>query len=503
MPNQLKYLLFFLAFIEGGAVMCVELCSAKMLAPYFGTSIYVWAAVLGITLTALMSGYYVGGYISAKTQKQTTVFWLMLIAGCLVAFAPLISVAIIPLTIKMSLLAGTVISLFSFLFIPLTLFGAVSPLLINQLTQNAKDSGKSSGTVYAVSTFGGIFTTFLVGFYTLPQWGITFTLYGYGVLVILTAVLLFVSSKKFSMPMAMVAILGLGSLAFQLGPNDKEVIYKSDGIMGELKVVNRTLFSNVENKEKVYRELMVNNVSQTIMDIENPELSYWDYVGVLIYNLTSYAKGKNALLLGMGGGTVYKQLVKEQLEVDIVEIDPRIEMLAKKYFNIDPTTKVFVDDARHYIKTTDKKYDVIIYDLYHSETPPIHLMTQEAFSEIREHLNPDGILVVNFYGFINGSKGRAARSLFKTLLEEKFDVNLIATPGAEETRNLLFFCAKGKLVGTKGLIHTFYPAQNIDFGDAVLLTDDKPILEHIYLEAALSWRRDYNKYNAEYFLKKR
>jgi predicted membrane-bound spermidine synthase len=503
MPNQLKYLLFLLAFIEGGAVMCVELCSAKMLAPYFGTSIYVWAAVLGITLTALMSGYYLGGYLSEKSQKKEMAFWLMLIAGCLVAIAPLISGVVIPLTIKMSLLSGTVISLLSFLFIPLMLFGAVSPLLINQLTDEAKASGKSSGNVYAVSTLGGIITTFFVGFYTLPHWGIVFTLYGYGALVIAVSVLLFLASKRFNLPMAIIAILGLSSLAFQLGPSDKEVIYKSDGIMGELKVVNRTLFYAAENREKVYRELMVNNVSQTIMDIENPELSYWDYVGVLMYNLNSYAKGKSALLLGMGGGTVYKQLVKEGLQVDIVEIDPRIEMLAKKYFNIDPATKVIIDDARHYIKTTDKKYDVIIYDLYHSETPPIHLMTQEAFTEIRAHLNEQGILIVNFYGFINGSKGLAARSLFKTLLAQKFEVNLIATPGEEASRNLLFFCAKDKLSGSKGLIHTFYPAANIDFKDALILTDDKPILEHLYLEAALSWRRDYNKYNAEYFLKKK
>ena len=91
MNNTTKILIFVLAFIEGGAVMCLELCSAKILSPYFGTSIYVWAAVLGITLTALMSGYYLGGYLSSRSKKITIILWLMLVAGFLVTITPIIS----------------------------------------------------------------------------------------------------------------------------------------------------------------------------------------------------------------------------------------------------------------------------------------------------------------------------------------------------------------------------------------------------------------------------
>ena len=194
MNKTIKKLIFLLAFIEGGAVMCVELCSAKILSPYFGTSIYVWASVLGITLTALMSGYYLGGYISSKNQKKNIIFWLMLIAGCLVSLTPIISDFILPSTINLNLLTGTIISLTCFLFIPLMLFGAVSPLIINLLTSEAKGSGKSSGNVYAISTLGGIITTFIVGFYALPEFGITKTLYAYGILVMATASLLFIKN---------------------------------------------------------------------------------------------------------------------------------------------------------------------------------------------------------------------------------------------------------------------------------------------------------------------
>ena len=483
--------------------MCVELCSAKILSPYFGTSIYVWAAVLGITLTALMCGYYLGGYISAKNRKQPIIFWLMLIAGCFVTITPIISDIILPITINLNLLTGTIISLMCFLFIPLMLFGAVSPLIINLLTNEAKESGQSTGNVYAISTLGGIITTFTVGFYTLPEFGITYTLYGYGILVMAIAAYLFIKTKTFKTTVSLIFLAGILSFNFQNKSDSKEIIYQSEGILGEIKVVDRTLFNYKENIYKNYRELMVNNISQTIMNMENPDESYWGYVDALIYNINSYAnKGKKALLLGLGGGTVYRQLANNNYNIDVVEIDNRIENIAKTYFNIDNDINVIIDDARHYINTTDKKYDVIIYDLYHSETPPIHLMTKEAFNEIKTKLNKEGILIINFYGFITGSKGKAARSIYKSLLDQKFNVRLLGTPGEEKSRNLLFVCSNDNLSSKNNIIHDLIYEMDIDFNNAVLLTDDKPILEHIYLEAALAWRKDYNEVNAKYFLKK-
>lgn len=495
MKKSLSILFFSLAFVEGGAVMCVELCSAKILSPYFGTSIYVWAAVLGITLTALTTGYYFGGYLSFKKSDTKVVAWLMLLGGLLLTLTPIISGFILPITINFSLITGTIVSLMCFLFLPLVMFGAVSPMLINLLTSQAKESGKNSGTVYAVSTLGGIFSTFLVGFYLLPNFGITITLYGYGVLIVASAVVLFVSSKNVDIKVVIVAVFALISLNFS---NHKTpgVIVESEGILGNIKVMDRQYPNG-----KVYRELMVNNISQTIMDINNPNESLWSYVDVLMYNINNYSNGNKVLLLGMGGGTVYKQLISNAYEVDIVEIDARIEKLAKEYFYIEQDVEVIIDDARHYIRTTDKKYDVIIYDLYHSETPPVHLMTKEAFADIQQQLNENGMLVVNFYGFISGSKGRAARSLYTTLKHTNFDVRLIATDGEEHQRNLLFMCGKNELIANQPIVHKLIDENDIDFDDTLLLTDDKPVLEHIYLEAALQWRKDYNELNAKNFLR--
>jgi predicted membrane-bound spermidine synthase len=491
-------LLLLLAFIEGGAVMCVELCSAKILSPFFGTSIYVWAAVLGITLTALMSGYYLGGYISAKKQQKNIVYWLMLIGGLLVTLTPIISDIVLPITINLNLITGSIVSLLSFLFFPLMLFGATSPLIINQLTSQANESGKSSGTVYAVSTLGGIITTFTVGFYTMPEFGIAQTMYSYGILVMAISTYLFVSTRTFKTPVSFVLLVGLMSMNFHGRFQHEKTLYNSDGILGQVKVIERTYQVNDEPKQ--YRELLVNNICQTMMDIENPEKSYWDYVDILANNINHYKKGNKALLLGLGGGTLYKKLKQNNLNIDVVEIDKRIATIAKEYFFIEDDLNVAVDEARHYINTTSEKYDVIIYDLYHSETPPIHLMTAEAFKEIKSILNPDGLLIINFYGYVNGNKGKGARSIYKTLKESNFNTHLIATPGLENQRNLLFINSPSQLVKSNNTSTIFIDEKNINFNDAVILTDDKPILEHIYLEAAIDWRKNYNEINAKQFL---
>ena len=161
---------------------------------------------------------------------------------------------------------------------------------------------------------------------------------------------------------------------------------------------------------------------------------------------------------------------------------------------------IVVDDARHYINTTSKKYDIIIYDLFHAETPPTHLMTQEAFTEINDKLSDDGLLIINFYGYINKEKGKAARSIYKTLKAANFNTHIIATPGNENARNLLFINGKTEL---NHLLQTNIniDTKNIDFKADAILIDDQPALEHIYLQAALDWRKNYNEINAKQFLR--
>jgi predicted membrane-bound spermidine synthase len=82
----MKKKLLLLSFVEGAAVMIAELCGARLLAPVFGSSLYVWASVMGITLFALAAGYFVGAYLSVRAQKEKILAGVLAIAALAILF---------------------------------------------------------------------------------------------------------------------------------------------------------------------------------------------------------------------------------------------------------------------------------------------------------------------------------------------------------------------------------------------------------------------------------
>lgn len=165
------WFLFVVSFVEGGAVMAVELVGAKIVGPFYGNSLYVWAAVLGLTLGGLTSGYLLGGVLSKKFPCKRTLYLIMLVSAVLVALMPWTASLIMEATLGLELRAGITLSCLVFLFPPLVCFGMVSPLIIRLVTTHDNKVGHAAGTVYAVSTVGGILATYSVAFYAIPDVG--------------------------------------------------------------------------------------------------------------------------------------------------------------------------------------------------------------------------------------------------------------------------------------------------------------------------------------------
>lgn len=170
------WFIFLVAFIEGGAVMAVEITGAKLVGPFYGSSLYVWAAVLALTLGGLATGYFAGGWVSRHFPDRRALFSILLISALLVAPMPWIASWVMTATMGMEMRLGITISALVFLFPPLACFGMVSPLIIRLISTHRELIGKASGTVYAVSTLGGILVTFLVVFYAIPEIGMRETL---------------------------------------------------------------------------------------------------------------------------------------------------------------------------------------------------------------------------------------------------------------------------------------------------------------------------------------
>jgi predicted membrane-bound spermidine synthase len=167
-----RWQLYVISFVEGASLMAVELIGAKLVTPFFGNSIYVWASALGFTLLGLMSGYFLGGWLSYRHPQRRLLYGVVLASGLLVALMPLTATGIVGLTSGLGLKTAVMLSEFTLLVPPVLLFGIVSPMIIRLITAHVAEVGTSAGRIYTLSTVGGILFNFLMGLYLIPFLGV-------------------------------------------------------------------------------------------------------------------------------------------------------------------------------------------------------------------------------------------------------------------------------------------------------------------------------------------
>lgn len=503
-----------ISFVEGGAVLACELLSARMIAPFYGTTLFVWSTVIGVTLTALAVGYFLGGFFADRYTKNELLFIVLSLGSILIALMPLSAEFALNLTGGMNIRTGALLSGLIFLFPPLACLGMTSPIVIRLANRDLQHTGRTAGTVYAVSTISGILTTFFIGFYVIPNWGITSPAYYTAIILAVFPILFFIKEKRFFLAASLFAVLFL--ITFFIRTRDEssnssswKILYKSEGLLGQ--VIVSDWIGEVKDSANRNRVLFVNNQPQTNVLIAN-NFSAWPYAHAVSVISSIKPPGAKSLILGLGGGSVANEFFQLGFQVDACELDDRVAHVAHKYFHLDNRCKVFIDDARHFVRTSKKKYDIIVLDTFSGEQPPSHLLTLENCFEIKRILVNDGILIINFTGFLSGDKGLAARSIYRTLVEAGFFTNIIATPGSEEARNLVFVASpiqQNYSTISADRQNTccinfmkvpipppFMNANKIDLANSMVFTDDKPSLDFVHLEASETWRRNIIK-NAE------
>lgn len=505
-------LLLALAFTEGAAVMIAELVGAKMLAPLYGSSLYVWGAVIGITLISLTSGYYLGGLLSYRRRRREIVYWFMLTAGLLIVLMPILAHHLMSTLGDMDTVPAILLLTSIYLLPPLLLLGATPPLIISILAGEVDEAGNTAGTVYAVSTVGGILATFGAGFWLIPDFGLTRTAIAGGIGLSILPLILLLGRRHWpalAYPALLIfALLPRGPAGEHAGV---DILYQSEGLLGQLKVIDISFVSPDRSLRRTDRVLFVNRTGQTWINRDSGE-PMWDYVKYLQSAASLLPTGSRALLLGLGGGIVAKKMQELGYTVDSVELDERIAKIARDYFGLQLNGELVVDDGRHFLRRTDRRYDLIVFDVFQAEVPPAHMLTLETFKDLQRLLNPGGFILLNYSGFITGSAGLGARSIYRTLLEAGYRVELLPTGAQEDTRNNLFIVTRGDvdfahprapivIGGRPRPLSDFFmdPAQ-IDVEDALVLRDNKPILEKLNIEAASIWRKSYYRHFTKPFL---
>jgi spermidine synthase len=401
-----RKLLLPLVFISGMASLAVEFGAARLLAPFFGTSLYVWGVLIGLVLVYLSIGYVLGGRIADRWPSPELLFQMVAWAGLWIGVIPLVSYPILTASqqgfksLDAGLVAGTLLAVVLLFAAPVILLGCVSPFAIRLLLRDIEHGGNTAGAVYALSTAGSILGTFLPVFWFIPTYGTRPTLVGFGLALLAPAVIGLWPVRRLRWYAAFAVIVLAAAALTPSGikpPEQGSVVYEKESAYQYIQVVQ--LGSKTE---------LVLNEGQAIHSIYDSQSLVtggpWDYV--LLGSAFQPARStpvapKRVLILGLAGGTSARQIraaFGPSVDITGVEIDPQIVDVGRRYFHLDESgVHVAVEDARYWLATrpaTDK-YDVIVMDAYRQPYIPFHLTTREFFDLARAHLSPGGVAVVN------------------------------------------------------------------------------------------------------------
>ncbi len=394
----MRYFLIPLVLVSGMTSLALEMCAERLMEPYFGTSLIVWASLIGLILIYLTVGYFIGGRLADRYPSEQVLCIITAAAALATSVIPLVSQQIlqwsvtgleqVSVSIFLSSLVGTIL-LFA---IPVTLLGIVSPFAIRLLTKEVAHSGRSSGSLYAISTFGSILGAFLPVLWLVPTFGVRRTLLIFGVLLFAASLW---GLRPIWRPSFLLVII---ALVLPLGPlkDIPHLIYDKESYYNYIQVTQAPDGT---------RELILNE-GQAIHSIyyANPDTVltgwYWDYFLAAPYFNVGFTPEKlhRVGIIGLAGGTIARQFTKVYgaVPIDGVEIDPTIVDVAHKYFGMnEPNLHVHVEDGRTYLATTHQQYDVVAIDAFQQPYIPFQLTTREFFTSIRSHLSSQGVVAIN------------------------------------------------------------------------------------------------------------
>ncbi|MDD3284914.1 MAG: fused MFS/spermidine synthase [Patescibacteria group bacterium] len=444
-----KYILEIVTFVCGAVVMIFELVGSRILGPYFGTSIFVWTSLIGIILGSLSVGYYFGGKIADKNPNfkcLSFIIFLTIIFMGITFFIKdflLINLQIIFSDIRVSSIIASFI-----LFSPVSvLLGMVSPYVVKLKIESLDNSGSIVGNLYSISTAGSIIGTFISGFYLIPKFGTNKILII--LLITLVIILLMLIMKKNTKIKLSIFIIII--LSWFVIDKSNCLSFERNGFIDIDTAYNRIwIYDRVDqNTNKMVKTMGINNENHSSMFVDDDELvnEYTKY-----YHLAEHFNPnfRNTLMIGGAGYSFPKDFLIEYSDasIDVVEIDPKVTELAKKYFRLKDNARlnIYHEDARVYLNQTQKKYDVIFGDAFGSRySLPYQLTTKEAIQKKYDILNDEGVVVLNIISAMEGEKGeflRAEYATYKSIFPQVYLFPVIDSEDGNMVQNIILIALK-------------------------------------------------------------
>ncbi|MEU3145015.1 MULTISPECIES: fused MFS/spermidine synthase [unclassified Streptomyces] len=418
-----------LVFGSSAAVLVVEIVALRLLAPYLGLTLETSTTVIGIALTAIALGSWLGGRIADQVDPRRLIGPSLGVSGVVVALTPAVLRTTAEWTPALLLLIASLTIL-----VPGALLSAVTPIVTKLRLTSLAETGTVVGRLSGVGTVGAIVGTVLTGFVLVSRLPVSGILIGLGALLVAGSALVEWRTRRWSGTPVLALVVVAGGLATTVAPGacDAETRYHCARVVAD-------------PGRDSGRTLVLDGLRHSYVDLDDPTFLEFTYVRALASVVDAAFPEDEPLAahhLGGGGLTFprYLAATRPGTRSLVSEIDGGVVRIDRDELGLGPEAgiDVRVEDGRLGLRRLETgSRDLVVGDAFGGVSVPWHLTTVEAMTDVRRVLDEDGLYVANLIDHGGQAFARAEAATLGEIFEhvalvgEPADIGLgpAATPG--------------------------------------------------------------------------
>jgi spermidine synthase len=412
-----RWWLYLASFWTGFGVMGAELGVARMVAPFYGTSTFVWSMVIGAVLGSMTLGNLLGGRLSRGASPRRALLLGLVVAALALALLPLAARPLMGETLawfsggRYGALAASALGVSALFGAPMVALGTSGPLILHLSVDEAARAGTIGSRLYALGAAGSLLGTYLSGLLLIPWLGSSATIWLLaGLLAALAALGALPGGARGAGAAALLLAAGASPAALQAPPQAPGLLAYAETPYNIIRV----------EEDRWKRSLRFNEgfATQSVLPADGSLYlrDVWGHYAAAPA-WTRGGRPQRALLLGLGGGSAARswRTLYPDAEIVGVELDPAVIALGQQYLDSPRDIEAHAADARAWLRGDQRRFDVIVVDAFQFPYIPFHLTTVEFFTALDQHLASGGAVMLNVGR--DGDRDEVVHAIARTLRE--------------------------------------------------------------------------------------